>query len=160
MARLPVSSSRGSRNVRNGPSPLQSRLASLLREARWIVFAALAVWLALVLASWNKTDPAWSQSVPGNIVHNRGGALGAYVADLLLFLFGYSAWLWVVLLGQRVLAGFYRLTAFFSPGEKPDELPRLHWEAGVGFFLRSEEHTSELQSRENLVCRLLLDKKT
>src|SRR5690606_39709910 len=25
-------------------------------------------------------------------------------------------------------------------------------------FLRSEEHTSELQSRENLVCRLLLDK--
>src|SRR5690606_39296963 len=29
------------------------------------------------------------------------------------------------------------------------------WEAR----LRSEEHTSELQSRENLVCRLLLEKK-
>src|SRR5690606_41272862 len=28
------------------------------------------------------------------------------------------------------------------------------------FDLRSEEHTSELQSRENLVCRLLLEKKT
>src|SRR5690606_42020079 len=26
-------------------------------------------------------------------------------------------------------------------------------------WLRSEEHTSELQSRENLVCRLLLEKK-
>src|SRR5690606_40667553 len=26
-------------------------------------------------------------------------------------------------------------------------------------LVRSEEHTSELQSRENLVCRLLLDKK-
>src|SRR5690606_40357026 len=26
-------------------------------------------------------------------------------------------------------------------------------------FLRSEEHTSELQSREKLVCRLLLEKK-
>src|SRR5207302_5522655 len=26
-------------------------------------------------------------------------------------------------------------------------------------YLRSEEHTSELQSRENLVCRLLLEKK-
>src|SRR5690606_42147577 len=26
-------------------------------------------------------------------------------------------------------------------------------------FKRSEEHTSELQSRENLVCRLLLEKK-
>src|SRR2546422_4782300 len=28
-----------------------------------------------------------------------------------------------------------------------------------GFFLRSEEHTSELQSRLHLVCRLLLEKK-
>src|SRR5690606_41877143 len=31
--------------------------------------------------------------------------------------------------------------------------------AGNFFKVRSEEHTSELQSRENLVCRLLLEKK-
>src|SRR5690606_41988634 len=31
--------------------------------------------------------------------------------------------------------------------------------AGFVVDLRSEEHTSELQSRENLVCRLLLEKK-
>src|SRR5690606_41347818 len=30
----------------------------------------------------------------------------------------------------------------------------------VRYIIRSEEHTSELQSRENLVCRLLLEKKT
>src|SRR2546427_3520854 len=30
---------------------------------------------------------------------------------------------------------------------------------GVAGFLRSEEHTSELQSQSNLVCRLLLEKK-
>src|SRR5690606_40600845 len=30
---------------------------------------------------------------------------------------------------------------------------------GVDEFLRSEEHTFELQSRENLVCRLLHEKK-
>src|SRR5690606_40359424 len=29
----------------------------------------------------------------------------------------------------------------------------------IGLQVRSEEHTSELQSRENLVCRLLLEKK-
>src|SRR3712207_7601073 len=29
----------------------------------------------------------------------------------------------------------------------------------VGLFGRSEEHTSELQSRQYLVCRLLLEKK-
>src|SRR5690606_41945545 len=32
-------------------------------------------------------------------------------------------------------------------------------EAGTDELVRSEEHTSELQSRENLVCRLLLEKK-
>src|SRR3712207_7431134 len=32
-------------------------------------------------------------------------------------------------------------------------------EAGIGLRLRSEEHTSELQSRQYLVCRLLLEKK-
>src|SRR3712207_8147208 len=38
----------------------------------------------------------------------------------------------------------------------------LHWPtlcAGLG-RARSEEHTSELQSRQYLVCRLLLEKKT
>src|SRR5687768_18603359 len=46
----------------------------------------------------------------------------------------------------------------------------LHWErdmrrsayllvAAVGLTIRSEEHTSELQSRLHLVCRLLLEKK-
>src|SRR5436309_10875865 len=34
-----------------------------------------------------------------------------------------------------------------------------HAVTGMGGAYRSEEHTSELQSRENLVCRLLLEKK-
>src|SRR5690606_41249670 len=37
------------------------------------------------------------------------------------------------------------------------------WDCRIQFsnniLLRSEEHTSELQSRENIVCRLLLEKK-
>src|SRR5690606_40064831 len=34
------------------------------------------------------------------------------------------------------------------------------WQGVLGaILLRTEEHTSELQSRENLVCSLLLDKK-
>src|SRR3712207_7557958 len=35
----------------------------------------------------------------------------------------------------------------------------LEYELGVWTNLRSEEHTSELQSRQYLVCRLLLEKK-
>src|SRR5438105_9160911 len=33
------------------------------------------------------------------------------------------------------------------------------WSAGTSTVRRSEEHTSELQSRVDLVCRLLLEKK-
>src|SRR5438093_2939536 len=53
-------------------------------------------------------------------------------------------------------------TLFRSPQQRPrtrfscgvgDDLPR------GGGRLRSEEHTSELQSLTNLVCRLLLEKK-
>src|SRR5436309_15702126 len=51
-----------------------------------------------------------------------------------------------------------------------DALPICHrWRSPVDIrgvrrgrtppYFRSEEHTSELQSRENLVCRLLLEKK-
>src|SRR5438477_8464296 len=40
----------------------------------------------------------------------------------------------------------------------PDRL-RIQPELGGHRFFRSEEHTSELQSHVNLVCRLLLEKK-
>src|SRR3712207_6976190 len=40
--------------------------------------------------------------------------------------------------------------------DKPD----IASDAGTHRAVRSEEHTSELQSRQYLVCRLLLEKKT
>src|SRR5690606_40872132 len=44
--------------------------------------------------------------------------------------------------------------------ESQTEAGRTIWEAVFDHICRrSEEHTSELQSRENLVCRLLLEKK-
>src|SRR2546426_12354642 len=48
-----------------------------------------------------------------------------------------------------------------EPGEheaEPEEA-RQHGGQALAFFSRSEEHTSELQSPCNLVCRLLLEKK-
>src|SRR5690606_41990538 len=41
----------------------------------------------------------------------------------------------------------------------PPAAVRGHSATPAGGPARSEEHTSELQSRENLVCRLLLEKK-
>src|SRR2546429_3512586 len=40
-----------------------------------------------------------------------------------------------------------------------DDARRAHAEGSKDVILRSEEHTSELQSRLHLVCRLLLEKK-
>src|SRR5438270_2426040 len=42
-------------------------------------------------------------------------------------------------------------------GWKQGDLLGKRWQASV--LTRSEEHTSELQSQSNLVCRLLLEKK-
>src|SRR5690606_41566302 len=61
--------------------------------------------------------------------------------------------------GTRLDAG--HLAVLAAQGhDKAAVFPRLT--VGIlttGDELRSEEHTSELQSRENLVCRLLLEKK-
>jgi len=135
MARSSAVSPRTSRNVRNGPSALQLRLATLLREARWILFLSLAVWLALVLATWHAADPGFSHSGTVGTVHNQGGKVGAWLSDVLYFLFGYSAWWWVVLLLHRVRAGYTRLTHHLRDPGQSEILPRVHWEQAVGFVL-------------------------
>src|SRR3712207_7997134 len=60
------------------------------------------------------------------------------------------------LLGQRPSRWFGDRFSEHPPGfeVRPDG------RVGLGQGLRSEEHTSELQSRQYLVCRLLLEKKT
>jgi S-DNA-T family DNA segregation ATPase FtsK/SpoIIIE len=101
------------------------------------LFAALAAWLTLVLATWNAADPAWSHSVGRDAeqLHNRGGLIGAYLADILLYLFGFSAWWWVILLIHRVRAGYLRLAAQLRTRGEPETLARVRWEQGIGFFV-------------------------
>lgn len=127
--------SRASRNARNGPSPMQLRLIGFLKEARWVIFLALAAWLALVLLTWDPLDPSWSHVSQSDQLNNRGGVLGAYTADVLLYLFGFSAWLWVILLAHRVLAGYKRLANHIRARGEPDTLERLHWEQAIGFVM-------------------------
>src|SRR2546430_10240900 len=52
----------------------------------------------------------------------------------------------------------FRSTSSFGGRRREDE-GRRERSRGVRTELRSEEHTSELQSQSNLVCRLLLEKK-
>src|SRR5690606_41287125 len=53
----------------------------------------------------------------------------------------------------------HRMGAGAAVGAAPPQAIAELWRVLARMFPRSEEHTSELQSRENLVCRLLLEKK-
>src|SRR5690606_14882840 len=78
-----------------------------------------------------------------------------------------------VKLGFHEIAPYYYYPGWWEPGPNVsfmvnrrawDELPSIYQHAfeaaaAEASIRRSEEHTSELQSRENLVCRLLLEKK-
>ncbi len=99
----------------------------LLRESRWLLFTACAMYLAVALYGYEFSDPAWSHSGSGAITSNPGGVLGAYLADMLFFMFGFSAWWLVVFMLQRVWAGYHQL--------RPDSIfcRRAWWVSLAGF---------------------------
>lgn len=97
------------RNNTSAP-PLPNRLVILLTEARWIVFAALCVYLILILFSYSRVDPGWSHASVVPKIHNMGGRVGAWFADLFLFIFGLSAWWFCVMLLRSLLGGYRQLS--------------------------------------------------
>jgi len=86
-----------------------SKLLGLLRESRWLLLTACALYFTVALYGYDSSDPAWSHSASGAATHNPGGVLGAYLSDLLFYLFGFSAWWCVLFLLQRVWAGYHDL---------------------------------------------------
>src|SRR3712207_7540449 len=64
----------------------------------------------------------------------------------------------------RIVSDFRILHTFASsmvdsPSTHYSCIDRGYYSSGARGYVRSEEHTSELQSRQYLVCRLLLEKK-
>src|SRR3712207_8673900 len=64
-----------------------------------------------------------------------------------------------LLVFARVAQGLSQKELARRLGLKEQAIQRYEAERYRGISLRSEEHTSELQSRQYLVCRLLLEKK-
>jgi S-DNA-T family DNA segregation ATPase FtsK/SpoIIIE len=91
------------------PAPLPAKLAGLLREAKWLALVALALYVLLIFATYDRADPGWSNSGTDAPVRNAGGVVGAWVADLLLYLFGVSAYWWAALCAYVVVWGIRRL---------------------------------------------------
>ncbi len=103
----------------NTARPLPERIAALVHEARWLVVAAVGLYLALILWGYDKADPGWSQAAQAEAIANPGGRFGAWLADLLLYLFGLSAWWWVVLLALLVVTGYHRVSHLFGDDRRP-----------------------------------------
>jgi len=77
-------------------SALAPRLRRLLREAAWLGGLALGICLALALLTHDIMDPAWSRAGGSLAPRNAVGQIGAWLADVLFYVFGRSA-LWLLL---------------------------------------------------------------
>ena len=64
-----------------------------LFEAGLITIILLAIFMMLSLVSYHPSDPGWSQTAWGGEIRNAAGPAGAWLADILLFVFGFSAYL-------------------------------------------------------------------
>ncbi|MCC7410736.1 MAG: DNA translocase FtsK 4TM domain-containing protein [Gammaproteobacteria bacterium] len=57
------------------------------------------MFVLVALVSHSPADPGWSHTGAGRGLHNLGGIVGAYLADVLLYLFGYVAYLFPAMIG-------------------------------------------------------------
>lgn len=117
-----------------GRAPLPGRLARLLLEARWIAMAVAFLYFVLILLSYNKADPGWSHANTVPQIANLGGKAGAWLADLLLFIFGFSAWWWGGLFLRAVWRGYRRLKDTDPAPREPEHQDEfiIRW---IGFAL-------------------------
>ena len=119
---------RGSAAAPEG-SAAGARAARLLAEAGLIVGALAVLALAAFLATYHRADPGFSHVSAATVVHNAGGRVGAWIADLLLLIFGLSAWIWVAAGVAWVVRGFRRLHAPYADHGLPD------WAQALGLLL-------------------------
>jgi len=95
-------------------SPLPEKIAALVHEARWLLVGLLGIYLALILWGYDRADPGWSHAAAVERIANPGGRFGAWASDLLLYVFGFSAW-WLAVLPVFMIAwGYHRLAHLFG----------------------------------------------
>ncbi|MEZ5540637.1 MAG: DNA translocase FtsK 4TM domain-containing protein [Pseudomonadota bacterium] len=69
-----------------------------LREGALLLLGTLGIFLLVSLASYHPADPGWSNSGAVTHISNAGGLIGAWLADVLLYLLGFLAYLFPVMI--------------------------------------------------------------
>ncbi|MHB1098940.1 MAG: DNA translocase FtsK [Burkholderiales bacterium] len=93
----------------NKSNPMSPKIAALLRESWWLVLVAAAIFLVLVLYTYDPRDPGWSHTATHPAIRNAGGYFGAILSDILLYVFGVSAYWGVVFLLYAIGWGYKRI---------------------------------------------------
>jgi S-DNA-T family DNA segregation ATPase FtsK/SpoIIIE len=79
------------------PGKLTHQVTRGLREGALLLLGAIALFLLVSLTSYHPADPGWSNSEAVVQIYNAGGLIGAWLADVLLYLLGYLAYLFPVM---------------------------------------------------------------
>ncbi|MBR9727142.1 DNA translocase FtsK 4TM domain-containing protein [Shewanella intestini] len=79
-----------------------------LLEGGLIICCMVASYVLLALASFNPNDPGWSQSHFQGEIHNWTGAVGAWIADILFYFFGFIAYLFPIIIAATGWFSFNR----------------------------------------------------
>jgi DNA segregation ATPase FtsK/SpoIIIE, S-DNA-T family len=133
-----------SAQARNG-ARFTSAVSRGLRESAIIALGIVALVLLMALASYSPDDPGFSFTGSAALVHNRIGLIGAWLADVLFFLFGRPAFLFPIMLAlacfgmqRRIRAEVssrantvVRIAGFVLVLVASCALTTLHWQPGT-----------------------------
>lgn len=127
--------SKPSRKAAAAPAPADnSGRQRLWRDLGLIAIAPALLYLVASLFTYSASDPGWSHT--GSLVapiHNMGGRVGAWIADVLLQLFGYIAFVLPIVLGALAWIAMFGLKRESKGGHDLD--PALRLVGLVGFLI-------------------------
>ena len=132
-----------SAQARNG-ARFTAAVSRGLRESAVIALGIVALVLFMALATYSPDDPGFSFTGSAAPVHNRIGVVGAWLADVLFFLFGRPAFLFPIMLAlaagglQRRIQSeassrantLVRIAGFLLVLVASCALTTLHWQPG------------------------------
>lgn len=85
---------------------LGEQLLMLVREGLFIVLLAVALFVLIALLTYSPADPGWSHTGSRETAVNGGGIAGAWLADVLFYVFGYLAYVIPVMIAYTGLLVF------------------------------------------------------
>jgi S-DNA-T family DNA segregation ATPase FtsK/SpoIIIE len=106
-----------------------SHVRQRLREGAMLLLMAVAAYLMLSMVTYSPEDPGWSYTGPRDQVANGGGPVGAWFADVFLYLFGMLGYLFPLMVGW---SGW-----LFLKERNPDDSINIHLVAlrWIGFLV-------------------------